>query len=199
MSDEADQSQPLTGHERRLANLRPFQKGNTFGKNGRPKDLARFGTILMGMFYKSVPVQLGGKVVNKMQGDVLAMQMMKAAINGTMSDRRLLLQFIEAHEVREAKREELRLKKQANGSQEIDWDAEREIALHTGQGFLGVLLGDVHPENANLRPFQKGNTFGAKGRPKDLARFGSILMGEFYKTVPANLAGKPQGELLACR
>jgi hypothetical protein len=22
----------LTGHERRLANLRPFQKGNTFGK-----------------------------------------------------------------------------------------------------------------------------------------------------------------------
>jgi hypothetical protein len=31
---------------------------------------------------------------------------MKAAINGTMSDRRLLLSFIEAHEVREAKREE---------------------------------------------------------------------------------------------
>jgi hypothetical protein len=28
--------------------------------------------------------------------------------------------------VREAKREELRLKKQANGSLEIDWDAERE-------------------------------------------------------------------------
>jgi hypothetical protein len=31
---------------------------------------------------------------------------MKAAINETMSDRRLLLSFIEAHEVREAKREE---------------------------------------------------------------------------------------------
>ena len=61
-----------------------------------------------------------------MQGEILAMQMMKAAINGTMSDRRLLLQFIEAHEVREAKREELRLKKAANGTEEIDWDVERE-------------------------------------------------------------------------
>jgi hypothetical protein len=56
----------------------------------------------------------------------LAMQMMKKAINGNMSDRRLLLQFIEAHEIREAKREEQRLKKQADGTEEIDWDAERE-------------------------------------------------------------------------
>jgi hypothetical protein len=77
-------------------------------------------------FYKPVPVSLVGKTVNKTQGEVLAMQMMKKAINGTMSDRRLLLQFIEAHEVREAKRVEQRLKKQAEGSDEIDWDSERE-------------------------------------------------------------------------
>jgi hypothetical protein len=50
----------------------------------------------------------------------------KAAIHGKMSDRRLLLQFVEAHEARETKREEARLKKQADGSEEIDWDVERE-------------------------------------------------------------------------
>ena len=54
------------------------------------------------------------------------MQMMKKAISGTMSDRRLLLQFIEAHEEREARREELKLKKQADGSEEIDWGVELE-------------------------------------------------------------------------
>ena len=80
----------------------------------------------MGEFYKTVPASLAGKVVNKPQGELLAMQMMKAAISGTMSDRRLLLQFIEAHEAREARREEIKLKKQADGSDEIDWDAERE-------------------------------------------------------------------------
>jgi hypothetical protein len=37
-----------------------------------------------------------------------------------------LLQFIEAHEVRAAKREEARLKKQADSYQEIDWDDEKE-------------------------------------------------------------------------
>ena len=54
------------------------------------------------------------------------MQMMKDAISGTMSDRRLLLQFIEAHEARQTKRAELQAKKQAEGSEEIDWTAERE-------------------------------------------------------------------------
>ena len=107
-----------------------FQKGKSGNPGGRPKgrskDLVNFGDILMKEFYKTVPANLGGKTVNKMQGEILAMQIMKAAINGTMSDRRLLLQFIEAHEVREAKREELRLKKQLDGSDEIDWDVERE-------------------------------------------------------------------------
>jgi hypothetical protein len=35
-------------------------------------------------------------------------------------------QFIEAHEAREARREELKLKKAADGSIEIDWDDEQE-------------------------------------------------------------------------
>jgi hypothetical protein len=107
-----------------------FQKGVSGNPGGRPKgrskDLVNFGDILMKEFYKTVPASLAGKVVNKTQGEILAMQMMKAAISGTMSDRRLLLQFIEAHEAREARREEIKLKKQAEGSDEIDWDAERE-------------------------------------------------------------------------
>jgi hypothetical protein len=107
-----------------------FQKGVSGNPGGRPKgrskDLVNFGDILMKEFYKTVPASLGGKTVNKMQGEILAMQMMKAAINGKALDRRLLLQFVEAHEAREAKREEQRLKKQADGTEEIDWDAERE-------------------------------------------------------------------------
>jgi Family of unknown function (DUF5681) len=107
-----------------------FPKGKSGNPGGRPKasskDLANFGDLLMKELYKTVPASLGGKTVNKMQGEIMVMQMMKAAINGKMSDRRLLLQFIEAHEVRAAKREEARLKKQADSYQEIDWDEARE-------------------------------------------------------------------------
>jgi hypothetical protein len=107
-----------------------FPKGKSGNPGGRPKasskDLANIGDLLMKEFYKTVPASLGGKTVNKMQGEIFMMQMMKAAINGKMSDRRLLLQFIEAHEVRAAKREEARLKKQADSYQEIDWDEARE-------------------------------------------------------------------------
>jgi hypothetical protein len=76
MSDEADRPEFLTGRERRLANLRPFQKGNTFGK-GRPKDLARFGDILMGEFYKTILASLAGKTVNKTQGEMVALEIVQ--------------------------------------------------------------------------------------------------------------------------
>jgi hypothetical protein len=107
-----------------------FSKGKSGNPGGRPKasskDLANFGDLLMKELYKTVPASLGGKKVNKMQGEIFMMQMMKAAINGKVSDRRLLLQLIEAHEVRAAKSEEARLKKQADSYQEIDWDEARE-------------------------------------------------------------------------
>jgi hypothetical protein len=41
-------------------------------------------------------------------------------------ERRLLLQFIEQHEARVARLEELKIKKALEGLDEIDWDAERE-------------------------------------------------------------------------
>jgi hypothetical protein len=48
--------------------------------NGRPKDLARFGDILMREFYKTVPVNLAGKTVNKTQGEIVALEIVKNAI-----------------------------------------------------------------------------------------------------------------------
>jgi hypothetical protein len=54
-----------------------------------------------------------------------------------------LLQFIEAHEVRAAKREEARLKKQADSYQEIDWDDEKEkIYDRLVKATAGLKLGE---------------------------------------------------------
>jgi hypothetical protein len=52
--------------------------------------------------------------------------MVKNAINKGPVAQALILKFIEAHEAREARREELLLRKQLEGSTEIDWDDERE-------------------------------------------------------------------------
>ena len=77
-------------------------------------------------FYKTVVASMNGKTVKKSQGEIVAHQMVKGAINKGPVAQNLLLRFIEAHEAREARREELRLKKAASGTDEIDWDAERE-------------------------------------------------------------------------
>jgi hypothetical protein len=42
---------------------------------------------------------------------------------------------------------------------------------------------------ANLKHFPKGKSPNPGGKPKDLAKFGNILMKEFYKTVAANTVG----------
>ena len=52
---------PLTGRARSLANLKPFVKGVSPNPGGRPKDLARFGDILMREFYKTVVATMNGK------------------------------------------------------------------------------------------------------------------------------------------
>jgi hypothetical protein len=123
------QSQPLTGRARRLANLKPWKKGQSGNKSGRPKDLANFGDILMKEFYKTVPATLAGKVVNKTQGEILAQVMMKNAITTKQASHiALLLKFMEAHESRLAALEAVKLKQVAEGSVEIDWDDEKEKA-----------------------------------------------------------------------
>jgi hypothetical protein len=76
VSDEpADQ--PLTGRARRLANLKPFVEGQSGNKSGRPKDLGRFGEILMKEFYRTVVASMGGKTVKKIQGEIVAQQMVR--------------------------------------------------------------------------------------------------------------------------
>jgi hypothetical protein len=60
-SDEQE-TQPLTGKARRLANLKPFVKGQSGNKSGGPKDLGRFGEILMKEFYKTVAASMNGKI-----------------------------------------------------------------------------------------------------------------------------------------
>ena len=73
MSEEQP-DQPLTGKAKRLANLKPYVKGQSGNKAGRPKNLAKFGDLLMKEFYKTVVASLGGKTVKKMQGEIVAQQ-----------------------------------------------------------------------------------------------------------------------------
>jgi len=68
VSDEQP-DQPLSGKARHLANLKPYVKGQSGNKSGRPKDLANFGELLMKEFYKTVIASMGGKTVKRSQGE----------------------------------------------------------------------------------------------------------------------------------
>jgi hypothetical protein len=66
-----------------------------------------------------------------------------------------------------------------------------------GLNVKGLDVSDTPPmsnrvrSNANLRPFQKGNTASkGKGRPKDLARLGDLFTTELVQRVHVSLAGK---------
>ena len=127
-----------------------FKAGQSGNPNGRPKNLARLGQIIMDEVYKSVPVSLAGQTVNRVQGEIFAMQMMKAAINGKAADRRLLLQFMEQHEIRQERLEEKKAKQIEEGSVEIDWDAEKERAYQDLMARATALVqADATEDNAN--------------------------------------------------
>jgi Family of unknown function (DUF5681) len=74
MSDEQEAPPPLTGRAKGYANLKPWPKGVSGNKSGRPKNLAKFGDILMKEFYKQVVASMGGKTVKKSQGEIVAQQ-----------------------------------------------------------------------------------------------------------------------------
>jgi phage baseplate assembly protein W len=123
---EEQASPPPAGRAKGYANLKPWKKGQSGNPSGRPKDLVRFGEILAKEFYKTVPASIGGKTMNKTQGEILAMQMVKNAITKGSVATKLVLQCLEQYEARLAKLEEVKARKQADGSIEIDWDAEKE-------------------------------------------------------------------------
>jgi uncharacterized protein DUF5681 len=85
-------------------------KGQIGNTKGRPKDLARFGDILMSEVYKTVPVNLAGKTVNKTQGEIVALEIVKNAILKGPAAMSMLVKFIEAHAARQAAREALKAK-----------------------------------------------------------------------------------------
>jgi len=126
----AQEAQPLTGKAKGWANLKPWRKGQSGNPSGRPKDLVRLGELFTRELFKEVPVQLAGKVVKKSQAEVLVSQMIKQAIAKGGTATRIAPQFMEAHEAREAAREERKAKQMAEGSVEIDWDEEKERAYH---------------------------------------------------------------------
>ena len=83
-------------------------KGQIGNTKGRPKDLARFGDILMREFYKTVPVNLAGKTANKTQGEIVALEIVKNAILKGPAAMSMVVKFIEAHSARQAAREALK-------------------------------------------------------------------------------------------
>jgi hypothetical protein len=107
-----------------------FQKGVSGNPRGRPKgrakDLTNLADLVMKEFYKPVVVNIGGKTVKKSQAEIVAQQMVKNAIKKGGAAVKLLLKFIEEHEAREARREELKAKKLAEEYIEIDWDEEKK-------------------------------------------------------------------------
>jgi hypothetical protein len=100
--------------------------------------------------YKFVPVQLAGKVVKKSQAEIWMSQMVKQAITKGGQNTRLALQFMEAHEAREAAREERRAKQIEEGSVEINWDEEKERAYQDLMARATALVQSTTTEdNAN--------------------------------------------------
>jgi Family of unknown function (DUF5681) len=125
VSDEQEAS-VLVGRAKSRTNLRePWKKGQSGNPSGKPKNLARLGDLFTKELFKQVPVTMGGKIVNKMQAEILVSQMVKQAISKGGNYTRLSLQFMEQHEAREERREERKAKQIADGSVEIDWDAEK--------------------------------------------------------------------------
>jgi Family of unknown function (DUF5681) len=107
--------------------FKPGQSGNPRGRpKGRAKDLTNLADLVMKEFYKPVVVNIGGKTVKKSQAEIFVQQMVKNAITKGGASLKLVLKVVEEHEAREDRREELKAKKEAEGSIEIDWDEEKE-------------------------------------------------------------------------
>ena len=132
MGNNVDPDKPYAVGNKKPPLYTRFQKGKSGNPGGRPKgpskdlNLVNLGELFTRELYKTVVANVNGKVVKKSQAEVLVSQMVKQAIHKGGTATRIALQFMEAHEAREAAREERRAKQEAEGSVEIDWDAEKE-------------------------------------------------------------------------
>ena len=129
MSDEKPKADYAIGNKKPPPG-RPFQKGKSGNPSGRPKNLSRFGDVLMKEFFKTVDAQVGGKMVRASQSQLFAQQMVKNGITKGPTAMKLVLQFIEAHEAREAAKEALKVKRASEGGlANFSWDDEKERIL----------------------------------------------------------------------
>jgi hypothetical protein len=105
-----------------------FKKGVSGNMKGRPKGgskekaLGDLGELVMKDFYKPAWVNINGKTVKKSPAEIFVQRLVKDAIKKGGAATEFLLkfiEFIEEHETREARREELNKKKKAKGYTEI--------------------------------------------------------------------------------
>ena len=129
MSDSKDRDprQPADETEYRVGHKKPplhsqFKPGRSGNPRGRPRKQSGFGEILMREVQRAVPVVLNGKPGKLRNSQILASQIVKAAISKGPAAMKLLVQLIEAQEAREAAAA-ARLKKEGPP---FSWSEEQE-------------------------------------------------------------------------
>jgi hypothetical protein len=102
-----------------------FKKGVSGNMKGRPKGgskekaLGDLGELVMKDFYKPAWVNINGKTVKKSPAEIFAQHMVEDAIKKGGAATKFLLkfiEFIEEHETREARREELNKRRMPRGT-----------------------------------------------------------------------------------
>jgi Family of unknown function (DUF5681) len=103
--------------------FKPGNKANPWGRKG--KSLVHIGSTLMQELSKLVDANINGKPVRATQYELFVQQLIKDAITKGPASKRLLIQFMESHEKREAakKAEEANAD---NAPRELTWGEVQE-------------------------------------------------------------------------
>jgi hypothetical protein len=157
-----------------------LEEGQSGNPSGRPKDLANFGEILMKEFYKTVIANLGGKTVKKMQGEIVAQQMVKNASVEGAAAMAPLLKFIEA--MRRAKRREAM--KAAEGSVEITGTSKKHILYQEMMHVASVYTGrPTRTASPRRRPVSRSASKATRLCIADIKDVVTAVIKSFYQNV----------------